>query len=275
VIRKDPNDQGFEKPKNRDARFRHYLEAQLCKYSDYVWWFTQGALHYAKVRNPNLNTSGNAVGFVVMPGANPPGAIDKADTHQYSEHLNLCHFGSLANDRSLSMILKAANSLFSKYPEARQHLRIHAYGAPLDSLSQEAIKQYGYSDILLAHGRLERDPVTGMSGREQVAQKMQQADVLVLLHGIDEWCAEYIPSKFYDYLWSGRPIWGITHRNPQLDQMLLDRNSYLSADGDEPGIAMALEKIWLDWKQKQLIKPVWEPIGVDQAVSSILSHIAY
>ena len=179
VIRKDPNDQGFEKPKNRDARFRHYLEAQLCKYSDYVWWFTQGALHYAKVRNPNLNTPGNAVGFVVMPGANPPGTIDKADAHQYSEHLNLSHFGSLANDRSLSIILKAANSLFAKYPDARKHLRIHAYGAPLDSLSQDAIKQYDYSDILLAHGRLERDPVTGMSGREQVAQKMQQADVFL------------------------------------------------------------------------------------------------
>ena len=274
VIRKDPNDQGFEEPKNRDARFRHYLEAQLCKYSDYVWWFTQGALHYAKVRNPNLNTPGNALGFVVMPGANPPGTIDKVDAHQYSEYLNLCHFGSLANDRSLSIILKAANSLFAKYPEARKYLRIHAYGAPLDSLSQDAIKQYGYSDILLAHGRLERDSVTGMSGREQVAQKMQQADVLILLHGIDEWCAEYIPSKFYDYLWSGRPIWGITHRNPQLDQMLLERKSYLSADGDEPGIAMALERVWLDWQQKQLIKPVWDPIGVDQAVSSILSHIA-
>jgi hypothetical protein len=143
----------------------------------------------------------------------------------------------------------------------------------LDSLSQEAIHRYGFSDILLAHGRLERDPVTGISGREKVAQKMQEADVLILLHGNDEWCAEYIPSKFYDYLWSGRPIWGITHRNPQLDQMLLDRKSYLSADGDDAGIAMALEKIWLDWRQNQLLSPIWRPIGVDQAVSSILSHI--
>ena len=273
VIRKSPDDQGFDKPKNRDARFRHYLEAQLCKHSDYVWWFTDGALHYAKVRNPNLNTSNNAVGFVVMPGANPPGGLHKKSQHQYGQYLNLCHFGSLANDRSLSIVMRAANTLFEKFPEARNHLRIHAYGAPLDSLSQEAIHRYGFSDILLAHGRLERDPVTGISGREKVAQKMQEADVLILLHGNDEWCAEYIPSKFYDYLWSGRPIWGITHRNPQLDQMLLDRKSYLSADGDEAGIAMALEKIWLDWRQKQLLSPIWRPIGVDQAVSSILSHI--
>jgi hypothetical protein len=274
VIRKNPNDQGFERPKNRDARFRHYLEAQLCKYSDYVWWFTKGALHYAKVRNPNLNTPGNAFGFVVMPGANPPGAVEKTDTHQYTGHLNLCHFGSLANDRSLSIILKAANRLFAKYPEARKCLRIHAYGAPLDPLSQYMIQQYGYSDILLAHGRLEHDLASGKSGREQVSQKMQEADVLILLHGNDEWCAEYIPSKFYDYLWSGRPIWGITHRNPELDQMLLDRNSYLSADGNEVGIAMALERIWLDWQKKQLLQPIWQPISVDQAVSSILSHIA-
>ena len=274
VIRKSSKDQGFEKPKNRDARFRHYLESQLCKYSDYVWWFTEGALHYAKVRNPNLNTPNNAVGFVIKPGANPPGNMQGVKQHQYGEYLNLCHFGSLANDRSLSIILKAAVKLFEKYPEAREYLRVHAYGAPLDSLSHEAIDSYGFSDILLAHGRLEKDPVTGKSGRERVAEKMQEADVLILLHGNDEWCAEYIPSKFYDYLWAGRPIWGITHRNPQLDQMLLDRKSYLSADGDDAGIAMALERIWLDWRQKQILQPIWQPIGVDQAVSSILSHIA-
>ena len=273
VIRKSPNDQGFQKSKNRDASFRHYLESQLCKYSDYVWWFTDGAMHYAKVRNPNLNTPGNARGFVVMPGANPPGSMTKGAAHRYGKHLNLAHFGSLANDRSLSIILKAVNTLLDKYPEARQSIRVHAYGAPLDSLSVEAIKRYDYADILQAHGRLEKNFLTGKSGREQVAEKMQAADVLILLHGNDEWCAEYIPSKFYDYLWAGRPIWGITHRNPQLDKMLLDRGSYLSADGDAEGIAMALERIWLDWQKQQLIDPLWGPVGVDQAVASILSHI--
>ena len=273
VIRQNPNDQGFQKPKNRDARFRHYLEAQLCKYSDYVWWFTDGALHYAKVRSPNLNTPGNARGFVVMPGANPPGELTLRGEHQYGQYLNLCHFGSLANDRSLSTVLKAANTLFQKYPEARNHLRIHEYGAALDSLTIDAMKNYDYADVLLAHGRLERDIATGKSGRERVAEKMQAADVLILLHGDDEWCAEYIPSKFYDYLWAGRPIWGITHRNPQLDQMLLDRKSYVSAAGGEGDIAMALERIWLDWQKKQLIEPLWNPVGVDQAVATILSHV--
>lgn len=273
VIRKNPDDQGFEKPKNRDAQFRQYLEKQICKYADLAWWFTDGALHYAKVRNPNLNTPNNAQGFMVLPGAEPPGGLSESKTHQYSDHLNLCHFGSLANDRSLSTILKALIPLLKKFPEARERIRIHAYGAPLDPLTVEAVNNLKFEDVLLAHGRLEKDLATGKSGRERVVEKMQSADVLILLHGNDEWCAEYIPSKLYDYLWTGRPIWGITHRNPQLDQMLLDRSAYLSPQNDVDAVELALERIWLDWKSHKLIEPKWLPVGVDQAVQKILEKV--
>ena len=273
VIRQSPNDQGFGTPKNRDAQFRQYLEKQICKHADLVWWFTDGALHYAKVRNSNLNAKANAHGFMVLPGAKPPGGLEMTQVHSYSDKLNLCHFGSLANDRSLSTILNALATLLKKYPQAREYIRVHAYGAPLDSLTLEAIKQFNFQDVLLGHGRLEKDPVTGMSGRERVVAKMQAADVLILLHGNDEWCAEYIPSKFYEYLWAGRPIWGITHRNPQLDQMLEERSAYLSHEGDLEGISMALERIWLDWQKKCLMTLVRAPIGVDQAAYKILSEI--
>jgi hypothetical protein len=273
VIRKDPNDQGFEKPKNRDAQFRHYLEKQICKYADLAWWFTEGALHYAKVRNPNLNTLNNAHGFVLMPGAEPPGGLSANGSHMYTEQLNLCHFGSLANDRSLSTVLKALVPLLEKFPEAREHIKVHAYGAQLDLLTQESLKSLKLDDMLIAHGRLEKDPVTGKSGRERVVERMQAADVLILLHGNDEWCAEYIPSKLYDYLWTGRPIWGITHRNPQLDQMLLDRGAYTSTAGNEHSIDHTLEQIYLDWQQKKLTPLSGDPIGVEQAVRQILSLV--
>lgn len=273
VIRKNPSDQGFEKSSNRDAEFRQLLEKRICKNADMVWWFTEGALHYAKVRNTNLNTTNNAHGFMLLPGAEPPGGLTTAQPHVYSDNLNLCHFGSLANDRSLSTILHGLVSLITKYPAAKDLIRVHAYGAPLDPLTIDAVKILGSQKILQAHGRLEKDPATGKSGRERVIEKMQSADVLILLHGNDEWCAEYIPSKFYEYLWTSRPIWGITHRNTQLDEMLEDRGAYLSHEGDESGIAMTLERIWLDWSAKQLIQPKWAPIGVDQAAYKILSEI--
>jgi glycosyltransferase involved in cell wall biosynthesis len=179
----------------------------------------------------------------------------------------------LANDRSLSTILKALVPLFKKFPEAREQIRVHAYGAPLDSLTAESIKNLQFEDVLLAHGRLEKDPVTSKSGRERVVEKMQSADVLILLHGNDEWCAEYIPSKLYDYLWTGRPIWGITHRNPQLDQMLLDRSAYLSPQSDIEAVELALKRIWLDWKNQRLIEPQWLPVAVDKAVQKILEKV--
>jgi hypothetical protein len=210
---------------------------------------------------------------MVLPGANPPGGSIVTKVHQFSDSLNLCHFGSLAKDRSLSTILNAVSSLLKKYPHARQRIRIHAYGAPLDVLTKDAIKQYDFEDVLIAHGRLEKDSVTDKSGRERVVEKMQDADVLILLHGNDEWCAEYIPSKFYEYLWTGRPIWGIVHHNPQLDQMLLDRGAYLSHQGDIEGINMALERIWLDWEHKRLSATIGRPIGVNQAVATILNVV--
>ena len=108
---------------------------------------------------------------------------------------------------------------------------------------------------------------------EKLSHEMQSADVLILLHGNDEWCAEYIPSKFYEYLWTGRPIWGITHRNPQLNQLILDRGGYLSAEGNPGEIGLALESIWLDWQGRQLIEPRWMPIGVEQAVRKILNFV--
>jgi transcriptional regulator len=165
------------------------------------------------------------------------------------------------------------NTLLKKYPEAYSSIRIHAYGAPLDSLTTEAIERFGLEDVVIAHGRLEKDAALGQSGRERVIEKMQQADVLILLHGQGEECAEYIPSKLYDYLWTGRPIWAVTHRNPQLNEMLIASNAYLSASGDDAKLALTLEKIWHDWLLKKLNPVMGSPIGVNQAVQKILETI--
>jgi hypothetical protein len=36
---------------------------------------------------------------------------------------------------------------------------------------------------------------------------------------------------------------------------------------------MALERIWLDWSERKLIEPKWQPLGVNQAVFKILSEV--
>jgi hypothetical protein len=280
VIRNSPDDLGFVTPRNRDARCRKWLETQICKHADVAWWFTDGAVHYAKLRNPNLNEPGNAKGVMVIPGAEPPGAAEEiiaaakqaeqAQPHHYGAHLVISHFGSLAKNRSISTILNRLPTLFKNHPEARNAIQVHVYGAKVDSLTTESIDQHGFADLVIEHGRIEKDPITGKSGRERIAERMQASDVLLLLHGDDEWCAEYIPSKMYEYFWMGRPIWAITHRNPQMNTLLAERNAYISAADDAASIDKALERIWLGWQQKNLMQLACKPIGVDQAAQRIL-----
>jgi len=270
VIRDDPQDDGTRPRKRKDARFLQKLEKLICHDADHVWWFTQGALDYAKLRNPELGNKG----FVVFPGANPPGTMQQVSTYQKNEKLHIAHFGSLANDRSLSVLVAVLPQFFDKYPEAKNQLQIDVYGAGLDDSTQQVLQTSSYAEILVAHGRIENDPLTGKTGRERIMEIMRASDILLMLHGDYEWCAEYIPSKMYDYFWAYRPIWGITNRNPELDRILTERNHYLSHTLDQPSILNTLVLIWQDWNQQQLHEPIGDPITPRDAVKKILEQMA-
>lgn len=266
VIRYDQEDDGISPRKNRDKRFLQKLEAKICKDADHVWWFTEGALAYAKHRNPSLGEKG----FVVLPGATPP-SID--GNHQYTKKLHICHFGSLANDRSLAPLFRVLSTFFLGNPEARGRIVVDVYGAPLDDNSKKAILALSLQDSVQVFGRLEYDPQTGLSGRERVMQKMHEADVLLLLQGDYEWCAEYIPSKWYEYIWTKRPIFALTNRNEIFDGYLASRNSYIAKTLDENSILETLKTIYLDWNDQKLRSTSGEPISVSQAVQKILSRV--
>ncbi len=266
VIRDNPEDDGTLVRKKKDARFLQKLEGRICRDADHIWWFTEGALAYAKHRHPELADKG----FVVLPGAEPP--IAKAE-HQYGHTLNICHFGSLAEDRTIAPVMQGLQLLFKKHPQAKDLIKIHVYGAGLDNNSQMTMSQLGFEDLLLSHGRLEHDSATGMSGRQRVIQKMHEADVLLLLHGNYEWCAEYIPSKLYDYVWAQRPILALTNRNQFLDELLMGYSAYIAKTLDINSIADQLEIIWLDWQKKQLRKVPFKPVRVEEAVEKILMRV--
>lgn len=266
VIRTDPLDDGFKPRGNRDKRFLQKLEGLICKDADHIWWFTEGAIAYAKLRNPSLGSKG----FVLMPGAEPPLVTGE---HTYTNQLHLVHFGSLANDRSLAPIIRALHDLLETEPTLRDRVVIDVYGAPLDDASVRAMSDLTMQNYVKVWGRLEADEITGLSGRGRVMKKMHEADILLLLHGDYEWCAEYIPSKWYDYLWSGRPIFAITNRNPSFDDLLIARNSYMAKTLDHASIVRCLKDICNDWESKNLKRAVGNPIGVNDAVVKILGEV--
>ncbi len=270
VIRDNEADDGARPRRRKDARFLQKLEGLICKDANHVWWFTEGALAYAKHRHPMLGEKG----FVVFPGAEPPGCHEPLPlTHEYGENLNLCHFGSLAHGRSIGPILEALNIFFQEVPNARSRIKVQVYGAGLDAVSKETIDRLKMQSVVVAHGRIENDPVTGETGRERIMKLMRASDVLLGLHGNYEWCAEYIPSKLYDYYWTNRPILAVTNRNAQLDQILTARNAYLSHTLDISSIVKAIRLIWADWQAKSLRSMPFEPISPEAAVHQILERV--
>ena len=268
IIRDDASDDGSAPRGNRNTRFLQRLETTICNEADHVWWFTQAAMEYAHARNPGLADKG----FVVLPGAEAP--LARAN-YAPSEVLNICHFGSLTNDRSLAPMIPVLAELVRRYPQMQPGLRLHLYGSNLDAASQTALQGLDLAGIIVEHGRLEHDPVTGLSGRARVTQKMFEADVLLLLHGDYEWCAEYIPSKYYEYLWALRPMLALTNRSPEFDAMLRERNAYRAHTLEPDTIAATVEQLWQDWSQQNLQQPGGDPVTVASAVQVILHKVSH
>ena len=262
--------------RHADEKKKYWLEKKICLNANLAWWFTEGALEFARKRNPNLGMEGFAKGLVIVPGANPPNIKKNVNStkHKFGNHLNISHFGSLTNDRSLVDILKVLPDFFLDYPHAKKYIRFNIFGAKLDTKSRNWLSKYSFSENVIEHGRLEFNSVTGLSGREQIAIQMQKSDILLLLHGNSEWCREYIPSKLYDYFWTNRPIWGLIYENRQLTQLLSERNSYISDVENTSSIIENLKKIYSQWQEKNLPFQNTPPITVKNAVKKIYDEIS-
>jgi hypothetical protein len=119
-------------------------------------------------------------------------------------------------------------------------------------VSARAINEFPHAAMIEQFGRLETDPHTGESGRNQVLRRMNAADCLLLLHGTVPFCEEYIPSKLFEYLWTQRPILALVWRNPQLEQMLRTLGHWSVKADDADAIASALEELYARWLRSEL-----------------------
>ena len=227
--------------KRMSERFAAWLEGRICRYADVPFWFVESARDRARQRHPEMGERGR----VLIPGADRPGFAKVP--YQRGREMVVGHFGSLSPTRNLESFIGAMRTLVGTRPEMRDMVRLEIYGSGADAVSSAAISRFPAPDMIRQFGRLENDPVTGESGREQVLKRMNTVDCLLLLHGTDVFCEEYIPSKFYEYLWPQRPILGLIWRNPQLDTMLHEQGHLAVAAGNEVAIAAALERLFDRW----------------------------
>jgi glycosyltransferase involved in cell wall biosynthesis len=225
------------------------VEGLICAQADLAIWFTEQALASARKRHPGLGGRGKAM----VPGVDPPPFT--FEPYQLGEKFVLGHFGSLSETRNLVSTIAALDLLLDQQPALSGRVELHVYGGPLDRLSAAAAAQARHPCVK-HFGRIEADMATGKSGREQILQRMRGVDVLLLLHGSEPICAEYIPSKMYEYFWTGRPIIATVHANNQMKDILRGMGHAVVLTGDANNVARELRDQLTSligyWRSKKL-----------------------
>ncbi|BDT72237.1 D-inositol-3-phosphate glycosyltransferase [Comamonadaceae bacterium OS-4] len=213
----DPLVMPGSEPVSKQELMQAEVERIICTHADVAIWFTDQALASARRRHPQLGARGK----MMLPGIDAP--FKEMPPYVPGPKMVIGHFGSLSATRNLTPIIDALEALVSESPEMREQIELQLTGGPLDAVSETALNKSPIRDIVRHLGRIEADPVTGLSGREQILRRMRNTDVLLLLHGTEPICAEYIPSKLYEYLWMQRPILATVNNNPQMSALLLEQ----------------------------------------------------
>ncbi|MEI6662612.1 MAG: hypothetical protein WCL01_10835, partial [Comamonadaceae bacterium] len=202
-------------PETPQERMQVRIEQVICTHADIAIWFTDQALASAKRRHPQLGERGH----VVLPGVDSP--FKAMPEYRPTEKMRIGHFGALSTTRNLLPMLAAMEQIQKTQPEVFPFMELHVYGGPLDAQSKAHLEISNIRNHIKHFGRIEADLVLGLSGRDQILKLMRSMDVLLLLHGHEPICAEYIPSKMYEYLWMQRPILALVYRNPQMELLLV------------------------------------------------------
>lgn len=232
------------------------IERQICTDADLAVWFTDQALASARARHPQLGERGK----MMLPGIDRP--FESLPPYQPGATFVVGHFGSLSASRSMLPFIEALELLQTRRPDLVASTELHIYGGAIDAPATQKLETSPVRERVRQFGRIETDPVTGLSGRDQILHRMRGADILLLLHGEDPLCEEYIPSKLYEYLWMQRPILSIVHRNPQMAAMILGEGhtvvqTGLAAGDSAPAavarpLAAALEQLYDRWRSQGL-----------------------
>ncbi|MGV8058362.1 MAG: hypothetical protein AB2L12_10120 [Smithellaceae bacterium] len=249
--------------------FNKFVERIVCNNASIVVYFTNRALENANRRHPIRNKS-----LVVRPGANPPDFHNVK--YRKTEKIHFGHFGSLSNTRNLEVLIRALYKLIKQYPELKNRIALDVYGSELDAVSRRILRECPLEEVLIEHGRVEYDPQTGKSGRQIVMEAMKTTDVLVILHGNEgSMCYEYIPSKLYEYLLTGRPILGLITSGTELEEFLIETRHTCVDKNDISKVKDTIKSYVDQWSMADLNdKQLESPFTVEATVNKMISAVA-
>ena len=243
------------KPRGRSTYFYKKIENFICKNADAIIFLTHTARNRALARtktNPNNFHS-------IYSGALASSQTVDLPANNPSFELEMAHFGSLAGTRNLEALFAALLLVFEKNPHFKKKIKLSLYGNSDESVIT-SIEQFPFKEIVSVEGFVSHDLAT---------KRMQEVDLLLLIQ--DESCIarETIPSKAYEYLHSGKPIFALVH-NEELLQMLKSFNCYAAEIIKPESIDDCLLQLQMDYEHGGLAKPSGGSPSTSDSVRSIL-----
>lgn len=244
--------------------FHNWLEKKICTHAAAVIFFTEHALESADNRHPIQGKK-----ILIRPGAAPPAT--PGITYKQRDKIHFGHFGSLATTRNLSKLIESLHLLIKQQPELQDLIVLDIYGSGLDDISRKTLHNFPLPHVLVEHGRMEYDKTSRKSGRRQVVEAMKLSDVLIILHGSGVICDEYVPSKVYEYLLSGRPILALTAESSELAQIVTECGHHVAPPENTDAIQDAIIQYIEKWRNNRLqMTPHHSPYTVEKAVATLL-----
>lgn len=242
------------KPRGRSTYLYKKIEKFICKNADAIIFLTHTARNKALAR-----TKTNPDNFHSIYS----GAIASSQTVDFpanspSFNLEMAHFGSLAGTRNLEALFASLLLVFKKNPHFKKKIKLSLYGNSDESVIT-SIEQFPFKDIVSVEGFVSHDLAT---------KRMQEVDVLLLIQDDSYVARETIPSKAYEYLHSGKPIFALVH-NEELLQMLKSYNCYAAEISKPESIEDCLLELFHGFSENSLRIPKGEFPAQIQSVRQI------
>jgi len=203
-----------------------FFEKFIIKYSDCTIYCTENAMFEAREKYKKYK---NKI-FYVYPGANTivnnsGTKLKSIESNTYSNKINLTYLGSLYQTRNLDTIMEAIDELIAEGNPIDKQFEINLYGN-INSDIKKRIIEFKHN-VIKIHGLVDRDIAI---------DKANCADVLLLIQNTDDRSIVTIPFKTYDYLHTGKLIFGLTYRNNELENMLTSHGHVVCQANDIPSI---------------------------------------
>lgn len=158
-----------------------------------------------------------------------------------SKAFTLCHSGSLKKPRDAGAFLNAVRVFLDRAKPADE-VRVKFFGAHLDDLGSMAAS-LGVENLVAIEKAVPYEQSLRLLSRETV--------LVIIEPPMEE--GVFLPSKFIDYVQTGRPILAVSPRQGTVADLLAEEKGGLSADCTSPNeIAAAIETLYQAWRNGRL-----------------------